>query len=183
LVSGIKSIKEYPMNSLSSTKPMVHYAKVDWWVPLAFGGGAMVGVTVAALLLVAGLSTDAQAPPAALAAIPLCVGMLMGLLLWGCYRIHYEITASDVIVHCGPFRTTVPLDAIVEVFPTRDATQAPAPSLDRLNLSYWDKNGGKAFVLISPKNKEGFVRDLASAAPRLRRVGDGALRLKAEQPA
>jgi hypothetical protein len=43
-------------------------------------------------------------------------------------------------------------------------------------------NGGKAYVLISPKDKEGFVRDLASAAPRLQRVTIEALRLKAEQP-
>jgi hypothetical protein len=171
------------MNAPSSSKPMVHDAKVDWWAPLVFGGGAVVAGAVAALLFVVGLSADAQAPLAAIAAIPLCVGLLLGLLLWGCYRIHYEITAADVIVHCGPFRTTVPLDAIVEVFPTRDATTAPAPSLDRLHMSYRHKNNEKAFVLISPKDKEGFVRDLASAAPRLRRVADGALRLKAEQPA
>src|SRR5258707_12255527 len=95
----------------------------------------------------------------------------------------YEVTSTDLIVRCGPFRTIVPLDTIVEVFPTNNPLSAPAPSLDRLRINYRKKTGRKWFTLISPKDKEGFVRDLASAAPRLRNVGNGPVRLKAEEPA
>jgi hypothetical protein len=163
---------------------MVHYAKVDWWVAPVFGGAALCVVAVATTLLVVGLSAGDHAPAAVLAisSMPLGIGVLFGLMLWGCYNIRYVVTPSDLIVRFGPFRITLPLDMIVEVVPTNDPTSAPAPSLDRLQIKSRRKNGELGYTLISPKDKEGFVCDLANAAPHLRRVGDGSMRLKAEMP-
>src|SRR5262245_12008235 len=110
-------------------------------------------------------------------------GVLFGLALWGCYSTRYEVTPSDLIVRSGPFRSTLPLGSLVEVFPTRDPLSAPAPSLDRLRINYRGKDGKMRFTLIPPKDKEGFVRDLASAAPQLRNPGGEPLRLKADEPA
>ncbi len=130
----------------------------------------------------AGFTTGDPPLPTAIgaASVDAAIGVIMVLALWGCDRTRYEITPTDLQVRCGPFRTTVPLAAIVEVFPTRNPVGAAAPSLDRLQIDYRHKHGGMAFALISPKDKEGFVRDLASTAPQLRRVGDEPLRLKAE---
>jgi len=162
---------------------MVHQTKVDRWVPALFGGLGVVMVALVAAFLVAGLTTGNPPLPAVLG--PTAVGALMGLVLWGCYRMRYEITPTDLRVCYGPFRTKVPLDAIVDVFPTRNPQSAPAPSLDRLQINYRRRNAamGLEHILISPKNKEGFIRDLTSAAPQLRRVPDEPLRLKAERPA
>jgi hypothetical protein len=173
------------MNSLSQSKPVVHYAKVDRWVAALFGGLTLGEIVAGTAVLVAGLWTGNPTPGAALgiSSILFVAGAFLGLMLWGCYHIRYEVTTADLLVRCGPFRTTVPLDAIIEVFPTRNPISSPAPSLDRLQISYRTKTGGKWFTLISPKDKEGFVRDLASAAPRLRRVEDGPLRLKVVEPA
>src|SRR5262249_719130 len=148
-----------------------------------FSGLAIVLVALAAAFLAAGLSTGN--PPVLAALGPTAGAALLGLMLWGCYRIRYEITATDLRVCYSPFRTTVPLNAIVEVFPTRDPYSAPAPSLDRLQINYRRKGAamGLEHILISPKDKEGFIRDLTSAAPQLRRVPDEPLRLKAERPA
>src|SRR5205807_8834563 len=88
-----------------------------------------------------------------------------------------------LIVRFGPLSTSLPLDRIVEVFPTHNPLSAPAPSLDRLRINYQRKNGRMWFALISPKDKEAFVRDLASAAPHLRSAGGEPLQLKAEAPA
>jgi hypothetical protein len=172
------------MNALQ-TEPRVHYAKVDRWVCLLIGGGAVGEFVAATTVLVAGLVTGTSSPGEALgiSAIQFGVGVFLSLMLWGCYNTRYEITPSDLVVRFGPFRTTLPLDTIVEVFPTRNPISAPAPSLDRLRIDYRKKSGGKWFALISPKDKEGFVRDLASAAPQLRRVEDGSVRLKVEGPA
>lgn len=90
----------------------------------------------------------------------------MSLVLWGCYTTRYEVTSSDLIVRFGPFHTSLPLDRIVEVFPTHNPLSAPAPSLDRLRINYRKKNGKMWLALISPQDKEDFVRDLASAAPQ-----------------
>ena len=173
------------MNPVSDSKPMIHYAKVDRWIAAMLVGAVLIGVGVGATVLLAGLSDSDLAPAAAVAigCIPFGMGLLMGLVLRACYNMRYVITPSDLVVHCGPFRTTLPLDTIVEVFPTTNSISAPAPSLDRLQINSRKTNGAMRLTLISPKDREGFVRDLASAAPRLRRVGDGALRLKAEEPA
>src|SRR5262245_15101039 len=118
---------------------MVHPAKVDWWVAALLGGLAVVTVAMGTLILTVGLTTGDPHP--AIAAIPTAIGVLLGLALWGCYRARYEITATDLRVSIGPLRTTVPLDAVVEVFPTRDPQSAPAPSLDRLQINYRRQDG------------------------------------------
>ena len=164
---------------------MIHYARVDRWVAVLFGGLAVIEVGAGVAVLVAGFVTRAIAPGLALGVgLTLnAVGALFGLALWGCYRTRYEVAPPDLRVCFGPFRTTVPLDTIVEVFPTRNPFSAPAPSLDRLQVNYRRKSGTRGMVLIAPKDKEGFVRDLAIAEPKLRRAADEPLRLKAEAPA
>ena len=164
---------------------MVHRAKVDWWVTALLGGLALLEVVAGVAVLVAGLVMEAIAPGLALGiGLPLtAVGVLFGLALWGCYGTRYEVTPSEVIIRSGPFRSTLPLASIVEVFPTRNPLSAPAPSLDRLQINYRGRGGEMSFALISPKDKEGFVRDLASAAPRLRSPVGESLRLKADEPA
>jgi hypothetical protein len=138
---------------------MVHHAKVDWWVPVLFGAGFLLQIVVGAMLIGAGLF------PFVL--IPVGAGVLMGLLLWTSSRTRYEVTSSDLIIRFGPFRTTLPAASIVAIFPTRNPVSAPAPSLDRLRIDY-RKNGELRFTLISPRDKEAFVRDLAQAAPQMR---------------
>jgi hypothetical protein len=164
---------------------MVHHAKVDSWLAVLLGGLALLEVVAGGAVLVAGLVMESIAPGLALGiGLSLTVvGTVFGLALRGCYGIRYEVTPSELIIRFGPFRNTLPLDSLVEVFPTRNPLSAPAPSLDRLQINYRDKSGKTGFALISPKDKEGFIRDLASAAPRLRSPGGEALRLKADEPA
>jgi hypothetical protein len=160
---------------------MVHPAKVDWWLAGLIGGIAVPETAAGVVVLATGKPTPERAP--GVGVLLLAVGLLMALALWGCYTIRYEITSSDLVIRFGPFRSRLPLADIVEVFPTHNPLSAPAPSLDRLRINYRRKNGGMWFALISPKDKEAFVRDLASATPQLRSTGDGPLRLKAEGPA
>jgi hypothetical protein len=169
------------MNSLMQGKPIVHYAKVDRWITAVLGVVTLGEFVAGTAVLVAGLWTGNPGPAASLgiSSVLFGAGAFFGLMLWGCHNIRYELTPSDLIVRAGPFRTTLPLDTIVEVFPTNNPLSAPAPSLDRLQIDYRQETGAKSFALISPKDKEGFVRDLASAAPRLRGVGDAPLRLRA----
>jgi hypothetical protein len=161
---------------------MVHNAKVDRWLAVVIGGTAVVEVGVGATILLVGLMTDQPSlwPILGIAAVFFGAGALIALVLWGCYRTRYEVAAPHLIVRFGPLRSRVPLDAIVEVFPTHNPLSAPAPSLDRLRINYRTKAGWMWFALVSPRDKEGFVRDLASAAPQLHPTGDGPLRLRAD---
>jgi hypothetical protein len=140
------------------------------WLGAVLVAGFLLESIAAGLALGIGLSLTA-------------VGVLFGLVLWGCYGTRYEVTPSELIIRFGPFRSTLPLGSLVEVFPTRNPLSAPAPSLDRLQINYRGTDGETRFALISPKDKEGFVRDLARAAPRLRSPGGESLRLKADEPA
>jgi hypothetical protein len=151
----------------------VHYAKVDWWLAALLGGTAAVEVGAAALVLALGLTRgDPDLPTALFIAGTLAgSGLLIGVLLWGCYRTRYEISPPDLVVRFGPFGSRLPLDALEEVSPTRNPLSAPAPSLDRLRINYRTQRGALTYALVSPKDKEAFIRDLAAAAPGLRRTG------------
>jgi hypothetical protein len=160
---------------------MVHRAKVDRWLAALLGGGAaaeiVASVAVFATALVKGEPGFAER--LGTAALLALVGLFLAAALWGCYRTRYEIAPADLVIRFGPFRTSLPLEEIVEVFPTRNPLSAPAPSLDRLRVNYRKKNGSVWFALIAPRNQEEFLRDLAGAAPHLEISGDGRLRLTA----
>lgn len=163
---------------------MVHHAKVDRWLAFFLGGVSAVEAAFG-LGAVAGLGTNTTSPEetrwAGVAMIG--VGVLIGLALWGCYRIRYELTPSELVVRFGPFRSSIPLHSIVEVFPTHNPLSAPAPSLDRLRINFRKPNGKVRFTLISPLDREAFLRDLQAAAPHLQRFTDGPLHLKASAEA
>jgi hypothetical protein len=164
---------------------MVHAAKVDGWITALFGGLALLEVGVGVAVVGAAFIAGRPELPVSLTIASICAGaaLLLGLLLCLCYSTRYEISSTDVIVRFGPFRTMLPLDAIVEVFPTRNPLSAPAPSLDRLRINYRRKNGMMWFALISPRDKLAFVRDLASATPNLQFASDEPLRLYVHESA
>jgi hypothetical protein len=139
---------------------MVHRAKVDRWLAAVFGGVVVLEVVVGAALIRSGLLLHAL--------IPAVVGVLVVLLLWACYRTSYEVTPSDVVIRFGPFRTTLPVAGVIAVTPTWDPTSALAPSLDRLRIDYRRADGLKWYALISPQDKDAFVRDLGQVAPQVR---------------
>jgi hypothetical protein len=140
---------------------MVHRAKVDTWLAAVLGGAVVLEVVVGAALIGSGLLLPAL--------IPAAVGLLVGMLLWACYRTSYEVTPSELVIRFGPVRTTLAVAGIIAVTPTRDPTSALAPSLDRLRIDYRRADSLKWYALISPREKDAFIRDLAQVAPQLQR--------------
>lgn len=109
--------------------------------------------------------------------------------IWVLLGATYEITSSHVIIRCGPLRWRIRLDELVEAVPTASrrlllgGTHGRfALSADALMIKYRKKNGMKWLglfeprVLISPKDKTGFLQALAEAQPNLERSDDGGLR-------
>ena len=86
--------------------------------------------------------------------------VLVTFLLFSVFRnTYYEVTNTDLRVVSGPFRWTIPLSDITDVQPTRNPLSSPALSLDRLKVSY----GKRKFVLVSPADKDGFIRAIGQA--------------------
>jgi hypothetical protein len=81
-----------------------------------------------------------------------------GFALWVLYGTYYTLTDSELLIRSGPFRWRVEVDAIVEIFPTRNPLSSPACSIDRLRIRHRGSGFG---VMISPINKAAFLRDVA----------------------
>jgi hypothetical protein len=125
-------------------------------IDVRVGGVILLGILVSGAVAIGLLLQEGIA---SLAIIPL---LASGLALWLLSETWYAVTATDLIVHYGPFRTTVPISSIRAIRPTRTIVSAPALSLDRLEV----RHAGGALV-ISPADKAGFIRALRERHPTM----------------
>lgn len=151
---------------------MVHRAKVDILLLMLPAAGILVPLVMALYhlfapgadtrhgwrLLVLGLF---------IAAIVFCLGC----------PINYEVRRDDLVLRSGVVRWSIPLSSIVEVKPLHGLKlgYTVAPSLGRMQVNYL-KNGARNTVLISPKDQDAFLQDMASKSPGLVKEGDGLAR-------
>jgi len=136
--------------------PLTYRTRIDAMVAVAALG------LLLALMLAARTVLSHPSPSGWL--ILLAIGPLsLGLMLWTILGTDYTIDDSSLRVRGGPFRWTIRLQDIRSVTPTRNPASSPALSLDRLRVDY----GQDRFLLISPKDKEAFVRDLERRRSRM----------------
>lgn len=127
----------------------VFRSKVDLWL-------VIIAVAVPIMLLefiLDGLNTPDKF--AELLALVIVVAVL-GIFTWLYFSTRYTITGDFLLVKAGPFSWVIPIEDIVSVEPTRNPVSSPALSLDRLVIRY----GQSAALLISPKDKLGFMKAL-----------------------
>jgi hypothetical protein len=117
--------------------------------------GLVSGLAFIVLILAAATFPDsARGPALALHAVGL-IGL--AVCIWTLLGTYYVVDATSLIIRSGPFHWVVPLREIRSVRATRDARSGPALSFDRLRIEY---GGGRA-ILISPREKDEFLADLA----------------------
>ena len=85
--------------------------------------------------------------------------LAVGLPIWLLVSTRYIVRPTELVVRSGPFVWRVPRERIVSISPSRSPLSAPALSLNRLEISY---NEGET-LLVSPKDREGFVSALGFA--------------------
>lgn len=124
-------------------------AKISWWL---FGPILLILLGVATQGLI-----DRQ-----------WMGVLITLtatafILYVALGTRYTLTAAELRIQSGPFRWRVPVQRIRRVRPSLNPLSAPAPSLDRLKISY-DKY---RFVLISPQDQAAFIDALKQLNPHI----------------
>lgn len=77
-------------------------------------------------------------------------------------NIEYTIEGRNLTIRGGfLFRKTIPVDSIKKIQKTNDPLSSPAASLDRLKIFYNQTDR----VMISPKDKEKFIRHLMELNP------------------
>ena len=100
-------------------------------------------------------------------ALDLCgAAGVSALMVWILSGTYYIVKADNLFVHAGPFRRTVPLGSISRLRATRNPRQAPALSLDRIEVRYDSRQ-----ILVSPRDKPRFVRAIVARAPGVELVG------------
>lgn len=128
----------------------VYKSKIDAWLAAALAGG------VAVLFYIAGMTLMSGGPAARLQG--LIVVAVLALTLWVLFGTRYIITPDRLLIRSGPFRWTIALAEIRAVKPTSNPVASPALSLKRLRIDY----GPGRVVLISPRDRAGFMRELES---------------------
>ncbi len=148
----------------------VYRSKIDWWAGLLIGAGIFVLVGV-------GIALAVNPPPDAPRPILLATAMwlMAARMAWIVLSIRYTVTTDQLLVRATCFRWRIPLDQIIEVFPTHNPLSSPALSVDRLRVNYETPRGRKRAILISPESQGQFLDDLARAA-RLAREGERLMR-------
>jgi hypothetical protein len=162
---------------------MVHPGKKDWWIAgllsvvaamQLVGGGTLVGVAL----------VSEQWPALIPGGVLLLAG---GMLLWILFGTSCEITETSLIIRAGPFRRTVPLDAIEEVVPQLHWYGGPAfemnfgLSMQGVRLRYRKPSGRLSWTIrVSPQDRVAFLLELTERLPELVVKDDGSLRRPAD---
>lgn len=128
---------------------MAFRSAIDTWFYL-------VVIAAAAIVIAALLPVMETGSPGVMAAAVVSAVVAIGLPLWLLASTRYTVTHELLIVRSGPFRWHIPRSEISEIQPSRSFLSSPALSLDRLEIKY---GAGKS-ILVSPADKEAFIRAL-----------------------
>jgi hypothetical protein len=146
----------------------VFVSKKDPWLVSLIWGSAILPL-VAGLLIV---WTDLQAGSYLIT----ISALTFILLLAATFPLYYELTEHELVIRSGLFRWRVPLDRIHEVRPIRSLLSAPALSLDRLLIRFERRDGGFGLAMISPRDRAGFLREVAARTHGMMFVGERLVR-------
>ena len=96
--------------------------------------------------------------------IPFFIDLLLYVsVVYLMVSIKYEINESQLIIHQAMGKMVIDINTIKSIEPTHTILSAPASSLDRLRISYNKYDD----VVISPRRKEEFIRQLQSINPNI----------------
>jgi membrane protein YdbS with pleckstrin-like domain len=126
---------------------VVYPSRIDAWLVIL----TMLGLGAA---LVAVFFTWNHSRTEALIGLGTLVFMvsLLGLIGYPCT---YTLAETELVVRSGVIRYRIPYSTITGIEPSRSPWSAPALSLRRVKISH----GGR-FMLVSPNEREEFIREL-----------------------
>ncbi len=125
----------------------VYPSKIDWWVPV---------ILVAPSLGTVGCGVFFATFSGWLAALVIIFGLFLGILIARLsFPCRYALTDHMLVIQCGWDEDRIPLSRIRDVLPSRNLLAAPSLSLRRIKIHL-----DQGFLLISPRDREGFIADL-----------------------
>ena len=131
---------------------MIFKSKVDWWMAVIF-----LAVPIS---MIYGVITE---PDAILMLVTTIVIVLLATLFFGT---KYIIEDGELIIYGGIYKKRIPIEQIRSLRPSKNPFSAPAMSIDRIEITY-NKTYSEV-ILVSPKDKEGFVKRLLEINPNIK---------------
>lgn len=122
----------------------IYKSKVDWWLICLIGGTLILPLIIA-------LVVGAPLWPALI----IC-GFVAAFIIWLYLATKYEVTKDEITIYAGLYKVNIPINSIISVTNTHNPLSSPAFSLDRIEIKY----GKNKMILISPKDKNGFLADI-----------------------
>lgn len=127
-------------------------SKIDWWLLLIF-------VVITANIIFK-IYQEVHHSSIGTNFSHLMIYSLVILVIWlPIFSTYYVVETNILVIKSLIFRWKINIDDITQIEPTHNPLSSPALSLDRFKISYM-KNGRIAKVMISPKDKEGFLNTL-----------------------
>lgn len=128
---------------------MYYPSKRDWWLGLIIWLGILLPFF---MLTYEGLYSQ------------LWISVLVIIFVsWIWFGTGYTITETELQIKSGPLRFRIKLEQIKRIRKTRNPLASPALSFDRLEIKY----GKYSTAIISPTDKEGFVRKIKDLNPNV----------------
>jgi len=146
----------------SSSSALVFPSKVDWWI---------VALMILPLGISIGVVGSAMRANPPLTAVFLLVGievLVLALIAVTLRSTRYEVTGHEVVVRSPPFRWRIEIERIESIRPSRSPVSSPALSFDRLEIRY----DGDRRILVSPRDREGFLAAVVARSGHLHRAGE-----------
>lgn len=84
-------------------------------------------------------------------------------VIYSVTTIRYVIEGDMLLIRSIGFRSSIPVRSIRRIEATNSLLASPAASLDRLEIIYNRYDS----VLVSPKDKSGFINDLTAVNPEI----------------
>lgn len=85
------------------------------------------------------------------------------MVIYSVTTIRYAIAGDTLLIKSTGFNSAIPIKTIRRVEETNSLLSSPAASLDRLEIVYNRYDS----VLVSPKDKSGFINDLKAINPEI----------------
>lgn len=132
---------------------MVFKSKIDRWMSVIF-----------ILLPIVMLYAVITEPDIATIIMTVLIIILLAVLVFGT---KYVIDSDELIIYGGIYKKRIKIAQITSLRPTKNPLSAPAMSLDRIEILF---DPHSQMTLVSPKDKEMFVKKLLDMNPDIKLV-------------
>jgi len=127
----------------------VFKSKIDFWLIGLLGASLILPLIIAVMAGVSLLIMLVALAPA------------IAIIVWLLAVIRYTVSEGILKVHAGLYTVNIAVDSIKSVKNSRSFISSPALSLDRMEIKY----GNNKTVLISPRDKAGFLAAIGWSKP------------------